>query len=247
MSHHCHGLPLRVELQNEVAQPLFLLVILPDRRLVQDQIVRLPSQDRRQGHPLPLAATQQERRCVRVMSQIKRLESPLYLFHDDARLEAEVLQSKPNLLPDSFREKQMIRILKHNPNFSRQLSNALLRGVISIDRDPSQSRLQQAIQLLRQRCLSRAVLAHDREKIAAVDLQIDRVQRQLTGRISEGDLLDKDQLRSLSDSILAADSTCVGRRSETRPSLFSSDQRRLTLGRPIPNPLNRSNSESRTS
>src|SRR6266568_3370413 len=101
----------------------------------------------------------------------------------------------------------MIRILKHDPNFSRQLSNTLLRGVIAIHRDPPERRLQQTIQLLRQGRLPRTVLSHDREKIATVDPQIDRVQRQLTGRISEGGLLDEDQLRSLSDSILAADST----------------------------------------
>src|SRR5438094_1199091 len=141
----------------------------------------------------------------------------------------------------------MIGILKHNPNLPRKLSNALLRSVISIDCDPSQSRLQQTIQLLCQRCLSRTVLSHDREKIAAVDLQIDVVESQLTRGIPEGDFFDEDQFRSLSDSILAADSTWVGRRSETSPSLLSIDQRRLTLGRPIPNPLNRSNSESKTS
>ena len=181
------------------------------------------------------------------MSEIKSLKGPLHLFHYHTRLEAEVLQSKPNLLPNCFREKEMIGILKHNPNLSRQLSNALLRCVISIDRHPPQSRFQQTIQLLRQRSLPGTVLPHNRQKIAAVDFQIDRVERQLTGRIRERDLLDKDQLRSLSDSILTADSTCVGRRSETSPSLLSSDQRRLTFGRPIPNLLKRSNSESRTS
>src|SRR6059036_966789 len=141
----------------------------------------------------------------------------------------------------------MIGILKHNPNFSRQLSHALLHCVISIYRHPPHSRLQQTIQLLRQCRLSRTVLSHDRKKIAAVNLQIDRVERELTGRMCERDLLDEDQFRSLSDSILAADSTWVGRRSETSPSLLSSDQRRLTFGRPIPSPLNRSNSESRIS
>src|SRR5256885_16410176 len=102
MSHHHHGLSLRVELKDEVAQPLLLLVILPDRRLAQDQIVRLPRQDRSQGHPLSLSATQQERRRVPIMSQIKSLKGPLHLFHDYAGLEAEVLQSKSNLLPDGF-------------------------------------------------------------------------------------------------------------------------------------------------
>src|SRR5713226_8625280 len=119
MGNHHHRLPLRVELQDEVTQTLLLLIILPDRRLVQNQIVRLPGQDRRQRHPLPLPATQQERRSIRIMSKIKGLESPLYLFHDYTRLEAEVLQSKPNLLPDGFRKEQMIRILKHDPDFPR--------------------------------------------------------------------------------------------------------------------------------
>src|SRR5438128_2520558 len=93
---------------------------------------------------------------------IKCLESPFNLFHDYTRLEAEVLQSKPNLFPDSFREQQMIRILKHNPDPSRQLSDTPPRSVISIDRHPSHSRFQQTIQLLRQCRLTRTVLAHDR-------------------------------------------------------------------------------------
>src|SRR5712692_7419133 len=148
MSHHHHRLALGVELQDEIAQALLLLVILPDRRLVQYQIVRFPCQDRRQGHPFPLPATQQEWICVRIMSKIKGLESPLYLFHDYTRFEAEVLQSKTYLLLDRFGEEQMIRVLKHNPDLSGKLSNTLLSGVVSVDSNLSQCRLQQPIQLL---------------------------------------------------------------------------------------------------
>src|SRR5712691_6533828 len=102
MSNHHHSLPLRVELQYEAAQTLLLLVILSDRWLVQYQIVRLPRQDRSQSHPLPLPATQQERGSIGIMGKIKSFESPLYLFHDYTGLEAEVLQSKTNLILDSF-------------------------------------------------------------------------------------------------------------------------------------------------
>src|SRR2546425_9574388 len=105
-------------------------------------MARPPPQTPKKTPPLPPPATQQERRSVRVMCKIKCLESPLYLFHDYTRLEAEVFQSKPNLLLDSFREEKVIRVLKHNPDFSGQLGNALLRGVVSVDRNLSQSWFQ---------------------------------------------------------------------------------------------------------
>src|SRR6267378_1068456 len=113
------------------------------------------------------------------MSKIKRFESPLYLFHNHAWLEAEVLQSKTNLLPDGFREEQVIRILKHNPHLSRQLGNALLRSVISIDCHLSEARLQQPIQMLRQCGLPSPVLAHNGQKVTSVDLQVNIVKRLL--------------------------------------------------------------------
>src|SRR6266567_1281503 len=101
----------------------------------------------------------------------------------------------------------MIRILKHNPDLSRQLSNTLLRSVISINCDPPQGWLQQPIQLLRQGRLPGAILAHYCEEVATIDFQINGVERLLARRICEGDLLDNDHLRRVSESIFTKATT----------------------------------------
>src|SRR2546428_11215341 len=58
MADNDDSLSLRVELKYEVPQTLLLQIVLTNRRLVKNQIIRLPGQDRRESRPLPLSTTE---------------------------------------------------------------------------------------------------------------------------------------------------------------------------------------------
>src|SRR2546422_9715430 len=66
VGNHNHSLPLRVQLEDEVPQPLLLLVVLTDRRLIQNQVIWFGREDSGKCDSLPLAPAEKERRCLSI-------------------------------------------------------------------------------------------------------------------------------------------------------------------------------------
>src|SRR6266566_3832769 len=104
VGNHNHSLPLRVQLEDEVPQPLLLLVVLTDRRLVENQIVWFGSEDGSESDSLPLTSAEKKRRTLSVLGQTKRFKGPLHLLVDHLRGESEVFESERDLVLDRLRK-----------------------------------------------------------------------------------------------------------------------------------------------
>src|SRR5207245_10078289 len=101
---HHHRLPQRVQSEDEVPQPLLLLVVLTDGRLVENQIVWFGSEDGSESDSFPLTSAEKKRRTLSVLGQTKRFKGPLHLLVDDLRGESEVFQSERDLILDRLRK-----------------------------------------------------------------------------------------------------------------------------------------------
>src|SRR6266567_4853336 len=187
MSYDHHRLSLRIELKNEVSKPLLLLVILPNSRLIQNQVIRLPGKNSRKSSPLPLSTTKKEGRSVSVARQVQRFKRLPHLLLDRVGRVAKILQRERHLVPDSFREEQMVRILKHQPHLPRKSGHTLLPSILPVHKHPSRRGLQQTIQVLGQSSLTCPVLTHDSDELATLDRQIHILKGNSPRRIPEHD------------------------------------------------------------
>src|SRR3989304_2408100 len=83
--------PLPLQLNDELAQLLFLLIVLTNRRLIQYQHLRVPSQNRSQSHAFPLPSAEHKRRGFAVLRQRQKVQSPRGLLLNRFLLKPEIL------------------------------------------------------------------------------------------------------------------------------------------------------------
>ena len=102
MSNHHDSLPLGIQLEDEVPQPLLLLIVLTNRGLVKDQIIWFGREDGSKRNSLPLASAEKKRRGLSILGQAKRLKGPQHLLVNHLRGKSEVFQPESNLILDSL-------------------------------------------------------------------------------------------------------------------------------------------------
>src|SRR5947208_4994160 len=227
------GPPRGVEAVEQTEHPLLLLEIEAGRRLVEDENVGPEREDRRDGQALPRALVEQERIRVALVELDGRERLGHTRLHLGGR-EAEVARPEGHLIGDGRGEELMIRILEDVADALGERLERKVRDVASVERHASLGRREEAVQVLGERGLSRAVRARKRDELAATDREVHAREGTATVGVAMPEPADGDEggsrryLRGQldgSDGHEAADAQLVGGRDDVER------RRRQTEGR----------------
>src|SRR5207245_7976088 len=97
----------------------------------------------------------------------------------------------------------MIRVLKDEPYLPRQSRHANLSSILPVNQDPPPRWLQQPVQMLGESSLSGPVLAHYRDEITTLEVQVDILQGSLARAIGEVNFLERNHWFVMASSVEA--------------------------------------------
>ena len=155
-------------------------------RLVEKQDLRLVRQRFRDHHPALHAAGQRDDLGVLLVPQRQVLQHLLDMG-GILRL-AEQAAAEADGRPHRF-ERVGVQFLRHQAD-QRARGAIILVDVMAVDRDPAFAQIGDAADDADQRGLAGAVRAEQRKDLAAVDIEIDAVQRLEAGAIGFGQIGD---------------------------------------------------------
>ena len=144
-------------------------VVLTDRRLVEDQEMRLEHQHRGDAQAPPLSEAEGERRTIRIMSEIDDSEHVLHpLLYRLLGVVAH-LEAVSDFVPDTIGDELMVRVLKHVAHFGRDLLRAQRAEVLPVEKNRATRRRVDTHDETRERGFAGAIAPAERDKLAAAE------------------------------------------------------------------------------
>ncbi len=185
MRHHHHRAPRRVQTTRQVQDRPRPRRVLPRRRLVEDQHLRLQHQHRRHHHARPVSLAQGEgmRLAQRGQPQLlqRRIDPPRLVRLAQAGPHP---QRKPHLRLHRGIEQLPVRILRHVAYAPRDLLRRQGRQGHAVEHHLPPSRPKQTEQMLQQRAFPRAVLPDQQSVVAPKHIQRHVAQSLEASRIN---------------------------------------------------------------
>ncbi len=188
----------QVDVEEETDDLLREIVVEIPGRLVGDQDLGLIDQRARDGDPLLLSSRKlagEARHAVRESDAAQRLEGDALL---PAVIETQDTGQKGDVLEDRLPldEAEVLEDHADRPAEKRDLAARDQGDVAPVDQDLAGARHVLAEDQLEQRRLAGPARAGDETELAARDLEVDAVERRLSGRKSLRNAEELDHVRS---------------------------------------------------
>ena len=183
MGDHNHGLARAVQFTTDVQDAPGAVIVLPCSRLIEDEHVRLHGQHSGDDHPRPVALGQGERVLAPAFGQAHGQQALLHPFGQCRAAHAQVAQGKTHLRLDGVVKDLGVGVLRHKADAPGQFADLETGHVLAVEQDLPCRWLQQAQEMLDQRGLACAVLAHDGQVLSFLHVQRDALQRGCAVRV----------------------------------------------------------------